>query len=316
MKFAKLFKPLSSGCGNVDGNRFDKSSRIYTFALIAVMLIWAGSFIFIKVALRDIGPFNLAFYRYLVASPIMAVVMIAESRGLPKISVKDLPAFMVLALSGVTLLYAVQFVALEYTTATNSSILINTSVIFIAIMSFLFLGEKFSRLKVFGMIISFAGVTLIISNGTLSLAQLFAERTFIGDVLIVIDGFIWAIYTITGKFLMPKYSPVTVTAVSFILGTVLLLPFAIYEGMASPFSLSKFAVISVMYLGILCSVIAYVVWFKALEKMDATNVAVFVYLVPLFTVMMAVPLLGEKVTIFTVIGGILTMAGVYITESF
>ncbi len=299
----------------MEGGGSEGTSRIYTAALIAVMLIWAGSFIFIKIGLSYTGPFNLAFYRYVVASPVMAILMIAESRGFPAIPVRDIPAFIMLALSGVTLLYAVQFVGLEYTTATNSSILINTSVIFIAIMSFLFLGEKFSKLKVSGLIISFTGVTLIISNGTFSLTQLFAEKTFMGDVLIIIDGFIWALYTITGKSLIPRYSPITVTSISFILGTVLLIPFAVYEGLMNPLMLSMTALFSVFYLGILCSVVAYVVWFKALERMDATRVAVFVYLIPLFTILMAIPLLGEHVTVYTITGGILTMMGVYITES-
>ncbi len=290
-------------------------SRIYTPALIAIMLIWAGSFIFIKVALRNIGPFNLAFYRYLVATPVMLLLMIAENRGFPDLSFKDLPAFIVIALSGVTLLYAVQFIALKFTTATNSSILINTSVLFIAILSYLFFRERFSKLKVLGMIISFTGVYIIISNGTLNVTHLFGEETFFGDVLIVIDGFIWAVYTIAGKSLIPRYSPITVTAVSFILGTVLLVPFALYENLANPFMLNGITLISILYLGILSSVVAYVVWFKALERMDATGVAVFVYLVPLFTVLMAVPLLGERITVYTITGGILTMAGVYITES-
>jgi|Deesub1362A_J573_1020465.scaffolds.fasta_scaffold00018_31 drug/metabolite transporter (DMT)-like permease len=296
----------------------DSSSdnRIYIIALLVVVLIWAGSFIFIKVGLREIGPYNLALYRYLISAPIMLCILWKESGGFPKIDIKDLPIFIVLALTGVTLLYAVQFVAMEYTTATNSSILINTSVIFIAIMSFLFLNEKFTRLKAFGVLISFTGVGLILSNGSLSLTELFGRDTFVGDVLMVLDGFIWAIYTITGKKLIGRYSPNTIIAVSFVIGALLLFPFAIYERLINPFFLSLTSWISILYLAILSSVVAYIVWFRALEVMNATNVAVFVYLIPLFTVVMAIPVLGEKIGIFTVAGGLLIMMGVYLTERF
>ena len=119
---------------------------VCSLLLLVTMLIWAGSFIFIKIGLKELGPYNLAFYRFLLASP--ALILLTHFRGkLKPIDTRDLPAIIVLALTGVTLLYVVQFLALIYTTATNASILINTAVIFVAILSFLYYDEEFTKLK-------------------------------------------------------------------------------------------------------------------------------------------------------------------------
>lgn len=275
------------------------------------MLIWAGSFVFIKISLREIGPFNLAFYRFILASPALLLVVYFRKK-FQLLDAKDIPKILVLAITGVTLLYAVQFVALVYTTATNSSILINSSVIFIAIMS-LFLGERFTKLKAFGICLSFIGVVLIVSNGKL---EFFSSKTFIGDMLIIFDGFLWAIYTILGKSLLEKYNPEVLTAYAFALGSILLVPFAVYEGFSNPITFSTTVWISLLYLALLCSVFAYVMWYSALTAMDATRVAVFVYIVPFFTAIMAFFVLGERLGAFTVLGGILTIAGLYLTERY
>lgn len=273
------------------------------------MFIWAGSFIFIKVGLRELDPYNLAFYRFLIASPLLLAWVIWR-KGFGKINPKDWLYISVLALSGVSLLYAFQFLALEYTTATNAAILINTSAVFVAIWGFM-RGEANAR-KIFGVLISFAGVILIVSKGKM---DFFTSETFFGDVLMIVDGFLWAVYTLLGSKMLLKYDHETLTAYAFALGTVFLIPFAMWSGVANPISVSFETAIALLYLSILCSVFAYVVWYYALSDSDSTSVAVYVYLVPLFTAIFAFYALNEVPDIFTVIGGVITIAGVYITAT-
>jgi len=284
---------------------YHRVADVIYIAVVFTMLIWAGSFIVIKVALEELHPFNLAFYRFLIATPLMLAVCRFR---LPER--QDIPAIAVLALTGVTLLYTAQFVALELTTATNASILINTSAVFVAVMSYFLLGERFTPVKAMGVILAFAGVVLIVSNGL----KFKFSGTTLGDGLMVFDGLLWAAYTILGKRMLEKYSPEVLTAHAFLIGTLLLFPFALFEGIENPSSISSSAFAALLYLSVLCSVFAYVVWYAALKKMDATQVAVFVYLVPLFTAIMAFVLLGERITAFTIAGGIMTMAGVYMVE--
>jgi len=285
--------------------------RVYTLVLLLTMLIWAGSFVFIKICLQEVKPYNLAFYRFAIASPIIIIAVKLRNR-LQIVKIEDIPLIIVLAITGVTLLYAVQFVALTYTTATNSSILINTSVIFIALMS-LFLGEEFTKLKAFGVCLSFIGVIFVVSKGKL---EFFGSKTFVGDVLMIFDGFLWAVYTVLGKGMLEKYNPESLTAYAFAIGSMLLFPLAIYEGLANPLYLSTTTWISLLYLAVLCSVFAYLVWYSALTVMDATKVSVFIYVIPFFTAVMAYLVLGEDIGIFTVLGGILTILGIYFVEKY
>ncbi len=280
--------------------------------LLATMLIWAGSFIFIKIGLEEIGPYNLAFYRFILASPIL-LILAKIREGLKRLNLRDFPKIVILSLTGVTLLYATQFTALMYTTATNASILINTSVIFIALISFI-AGEKFTKLRVLGIVMSFIGVMMIISKG--HPLEFFTTKTIFGDLLMILNGFLWSIYTITGKNLLEKYGPMTLTSYAFVLGSILLYPFAAYEGLKNPFEFSTILLTSIAYLAILCSVFAYVVWYDALQKMDAARVAVFIYLIPLFTAIMAYFALNEKIDVYTAFGGIITMIGIYLTEKY
>lgn len=284
---------------------------VYILALLFTMLVWAGSFVFIKIGLREIEPYNLAFYRFAIASPIIIIAVQLRNR-LQMVKIEDIPLIIVLAITGVTSLYAVQFLALTYTTATNSSILMNTSVIFIALMS-LFLGEKFTKPKTFGVCLSFIGVILVVSNGNL---DFLSSKTFVGDVLMVFDGFLWAVYTVLGKSMLEKYNPESLTAYAFAIGSTLLFPLAIYESLANPLYFSITAWISLLYLAVLCSVFAYLAWYSALTVMDATKVGVFIYVIPFFTAVMAHLVLGEDIGIFTILGGILTILGIYLVERY
>ncbi|WP_202318450.1 DMT family transporter [Archaeoglobus neptunius] len=279
-------------------------------ALLALtMFIWAGSFVFIKIGLRELDPYNLAFYRFLIASPVI-FLWVWLRRGLASVNRRDLVFISILALSGVSLLYAFQFLALKYTTATNASILINTSAIFVAVWGFV--NEGANARRILGVTISFAGVVLLVSRGT---ADFFTSKTFFGDALMIVDGLLWAVYTVLGARMLVRYNHEILTAYTFALGTVYLIPFALWNGFANPFNLHAETVVSILYLSILCSVFAYVVWYYALSNSDSTSVAVYVYLVPLFTAVFAFFALNETPDIFTAIGGTITIVGVYITVS-
>ena len=286
-----------------------KKPYVYNLLLIITMIIWAGSFIFIKIGLRELAPFNLALYRFLLASPI--VFFYVSIRGKFKFPEKvDIPNVILLSLSGVTLLYALQFFALKLTTATNASILINSATLFVVIFAIL-VGERVTLIRTLGIIIAFIGITLVISRGNL---EIFTSRTIYGDLLLIVDGMLWAVYTVIGKKLLSKYDPENLTANVFILGTIFLIPFALWEGIQSPMDLSLTAISSIVYLSVLCSVFGYIVWYYVLEKRESSIVAAYVYLIPLFTAIMAYYILHEEITILTAIGGALTITGILFAE--
>ena len=277
--------------------------------LLLLMVIWAGSFPFIKFGLRELDPINLVFWRFLIATPPLFIyTLIKHGKKMVDFKLKEWVILLFLALSGVSLLYIVQFMALKHTTAINGSILINVSAIFIALMSYLLLKEKINARKFMGVAIGFAGIVIVISNGQI---QFFNSSTFFGDILMVIDGFIWACYTIAGKNIIERKNVEIVTSWAFMFGILTLIPFLIFQFRIPTQTITW---ISILYMGLLCSVFGYLLWYFALERETATNVAIYIYLIPIFTVIIAYYTLNETITILKAIGGALTIVGVYLVE--
>lgn len=280
--------------------------------LITLVLIWSGSWIAIKWGLTEIPPYSLAFFRFLISCPvIVAITYHIEGRDSLKINRKDIIPFSILGILGVTLFHSIQVLALEYTTAVNSSILVNFNVPFIAIFAMIFLKESLTRKTVMGIFVSFIGAVIIVINGSLSGFQ----SINIGDILIISAGIFWAAYSIAGKKTMMRKSPLSITSFSFLFGTIFLFPLAFFESRFSFIGgVTELGLGSVLYLSLLCSVFAYICWNSSMKVEKSSKVAMFLYLVPLTTSIMAWFLLGEVITIYTVIGGALVIFGVYLAE--
>ncbi len=285
---------------------------LVSFILVLVSFVWAGSFIVVKVATEEISPIDLGFLRFLVATPIMFLVLLIRRKDIliPK---KELPSLAILGLTGVTLLYLFQFVGIKYTNASTSAVLINTNVIFIAILSALFLKETFGRKKISGISLSFLGVIVIIFSNTSLEIFSSGDMFFIGCVLILLSAFCWAIYSIVGKRLLKTYDMFTVTAYAFALGTLFYIPFVISDIITTLQTVTIGAWMAVLYLALACSVFGYIGWYYALKKTEASKAAVFLNLIPLFAITMSL-FLGEVITVFFLFGATLIIFGVYITQ--
>ncbi len=272
-----------------------------------VALIWGGSFIAVKIGVESISPVTLAFFRFAVASPLMLLIL-AGKRKLIRVSPNKIPWLIVLALTGVTLLYILQFTGIKYTSVTNSALLINTNVLFIAIFSWIFLKETFSYRKLMGVLLAFTGAIFVISKGSLSISP-----SMKGDMLILLSAICWAVYSIVGKKLLEKYDALSLTTYAFVIGTFLFIPFVYHDLWSIKITIKEWAVI--LYLALPCSVFAYVAWYYALKRADATEVAIFLNLIPLFTMFLAHLVLKERITIFTLIGASFIIYGIYVTLS-
>jgi drug/metabolite transporter (DMT)-like permease len=280
--------------------------------LILISLVWAGSFIVVRMTYKEISPINLGFLRFLLATPIMFIILILK-RQKTRINIKDIIPLSILGLTGVTFLYIFQFIGISYTTASTSAVLINSNVIFIAILSSIFLKEFFTVKKIIGTLISFFGAILVIF-AQISNENLMINVTFIfGCILIILSALSWAIYSIIGKILLYKYSPLTITTYAFALGTIYYLPFISTDIVNVVKEISVNGWIAIIYLGVICSVFGYLAWYHVLLKNEAIKSAVFLNFIPLFTILLAL-ILGEVPTVVFIFGAILIIYGVYLTQ--
>ena len=280
--------------------------------LAFVSLVWAGSFVAVRMTVKEISPVDLGFLRFLVATPFMVLILFLSKKE-TRLPAKELLSLSVLGLTGVTLLYIFQFIGIEYTTASTSAVLINTNVIFIVLLSATFLKEKFPLRKSAGIALSFVGVLVVIFAQMTNESIAFSNVFLIGCIFIILSAFCWAIYSIVGKRLLDKYDPFTVTTYAFVLGTIFFLPVVLPDITDVIQGVSFNGWMAILYLALICSVFGYVAWYYALSRIEAGRAAVFLNLIPLFTIVISF-FTGEIPTFIFLIGAILIIYGVYLTQ--
>jgi drug/metabolite transporter (DMT)-like permease len=154
----------------------------------------------------------------------------------------------------------------------------------------------------------------IILFATVPLEQFsFSNMFLLGSLFVLLSALCWAVYSIVGKTLLRTYDEITIITYAFIIGTLLYIPVVAPTITTTIHTMSFAAWGSVLYLALFCSIFAYLGWYYALKRIEAAKAAVFLNLIPLFTMIMAV-LLGYQLTIGFIIGAMLIIGGVYLTQ--
>jgi drug/metabolite transporter (DMT)-like permease len=275
------------------------------------MAVWGGSFVASKLGLDGMYPIELATLRFAIATPLLLLMTVAFIgwKSL-KIDRKHLFVLFALAMTGITLQYTVQLIAMTYTSITNTVLLINMGTFFVLIPSAPFLKVRFTADNIFGVVIAFVGAALIITNGSLGLTT-----NAIGDSLVIVSAILWAIYVLIGNRLAGKVSVLTQLNYIFIFGFLGLLPFYAITPRHDLASLPLMSWGSPLYLAIFCSIIAYFFFNDAIIKIGPSQTAIYQCFEPMFGIIFAILLLSEPLTIFIGIGALLIVAGIAMADN-
>lgn len=277
-------------------------------ALIAVVF-WGISFVATKAALSEISPVTLIFSRFAIA----AVVLLAIVREWPPRSAW--PALALMGFVGIFVHQTLQAYALTMTSATNTGWLIGLTPIWSAILSGIALRERFGPLKIAGLVGGFAGALLVVTRGNFS-ASVFSSPSTIGDLMILISTFNWAIYSVLGHGTLRTLGPRRATSGAMLLGAAMLLPLFVYQrGWRELPRLTTTGWSALLFLALGCSAMGYLFWYGALERIEVSRVASLLYLEPLVTFAAAAFLLGERVSGIVVAGGLLVLVSVVVAQS-
>lgn len=281
-------------------------------ALVAVVL-WGLSFVATRIVLRELPPVPLVFARFGLGAALLAGVLAARGRPLvpPR---REWPALAWLGFVGIFVHQLLQSHALTLTTAVRTGWLIGVVPIWSALLAALFLRERFGAAKVAGLALGFAGAMLVVTRGRVAGGLLALPGTR-GDLLILASTVNWAVYTVLSRGPLARLGSLRATAGSMFLGWLMLgalmLDPAAWRGYAA---LSPAGWGALLFLGLGPAGLGYLLWFGALERIETSRVAAFLYLEPLVTLAAAVALLGEEVGLATVAGGLLVLAGVALVQ--
>jgi drug/metabolite transporter (DMT)-like permease len=287
------------------------TSKSFRYLLILLAIIfWGTSFVATKTVLQEIKPVTIIILRLLLASALLTIIALSTKRKF-SINLKSHGWIFILALVAVFHLW-IQVTGLQYTTAANTGWIIGTAPVFMATLGFVFYKEKITLLQFAGILVALTGLLLLIGKGDITNIGLIENK---GDLLVLGSAFTWGVYSMVNKKISLSYSPLMTILYLFLMMAVIIIPFNLNtETINSVINLSLISWMWILFLGIFCSGVAYVIWAQALRDMESAKVGAFLYFEPLVTVIVAWIYLNEEITLLMILSGVLITAGVFIVN--
>jgi drug/metabolite transporter (DMT)-like permease len=278
---------------------------------LLTIIIWGTTFISTKILLADFQPVEILFFRFVMGFIALLLVCPHRLRGTTK---NQEYTFVAAGLCGICMYYLLENIALTYTLASNVGVIISVAPFFTAILGHVFLkeDEKLGIGFFIGFVVAMTGIFLISFNGSK------LELNPMGDLLALSAAFIWACYSVlTKKISGFGYHTILTTRRVFFYGIVFMIPTLFLFDFQMDFS--RFAnpvyLLNIIYLGLGASALCFVTWNFAVRVLGAVKTSVYIYMVPVITVATSVTILHEKITPMAGIGTILTLAGLFLSES-
>jgi drug/metabolite transporter (DMT)-like permease len=280
--------------------------------LILTMALWAGNHILGRWAAGVIPPMTLAFLRWSLAAVLMLPFAYSAIRADWPIVRQTWPRILLLGFMGSGIYNTLQYIALTGTTATNASILNSWGPILIVLAGATLYRDKLRPIQLSGMAVSLVGVAIIILHGEFArFATLSFNR---GDLVMLFATGVWALYT-TLLRTRPPISTLSFVGLTYAFAGVVNLPLAAWEyAHGQTMAITPSTIAAVLYAGVLASLVAYLLYARSVEIIGANRTGVFIHLIPLFTSVMAIVLLGEQPALYHAAGFALILSGVFITQ--
>lgn len=287
----------------------NKSTAGHLSALLTIV-IWGTTFISTKILLVDFKPVEILFFRFVMG--LLALLAVYPHR-LKKTTFRQEITFAAAGLCGICLYYLLENIALTFTLASNVGVIISVAPFFTAILSHIALKEEKPHAKFFiGFAVAMAGIFLISFNGSKM------QLNPVGDFLALLAAVIWACYSVlTKKISGYGYNTILTTRRIFFYGILFMIPSLLLFDFK--LELTRFAnavyLFNIIYLGLGASALCFVTWNFAVKVLGAVKTSVYIYMVPVITVVTSVLILHEKITVLSGIGSLLTLAGLFLSES-
>lgn len=291
-------------------NNMENSKSAGHMAALFTIIIWGTTFISTKVLLTDFKPVEILYFRFVMG--FIALLLVCPHR-IKRVGRKQEMTFVLAGLCGICLYYLLENVALTYTMASNVGVIISVAPFFTAILSRLFLkSEGKLRANFFiGFVVAMIGVALISFNGSRM------EMNPVGDILAVLAAFVWACYSIlTRKISSFGYPVILTTRRTFFYGILFMIPALFLFDFE--IDLERFGdmvhLLNILYLGLGASALCFVTWNLAVKVLGAVKTSIYIYMVPVITVVTSVLILKETVMSVSVMGTILAVVGLFLSE--
>lgn len=280
---------------------------VYMISAIAGISLWSTSFVVTKIAYATFPPLTLGACRFLVALIALAALA-ALHKGFVRPSRKDAVRLSLSGLLGITMYMAMENIGVKMTSASNAAMIIASYPAITLLLERIVYKTAISAIKWLGIGMAIAGVYIVTTSGPASEV----ENVFWGNIILIATGVVWAAYNFVTRSVVSKYPAKTVSFYQTFAGTVAFLPLALLET-REWMLLTATTLASLLYLGLFCSVAAYLLYNHSLRRLSAGTAVTLMNFVPVFGVALSVLVLDERLHAMQVVGGIIVIAGVFIS---
>jgi drug/metabolite transporter (DMT)-like permease len=281
------------------------------FLIILQQLIASGTHLFAKSVTHDVPAPVVLFFRAMSVCVLYFIYTMYKRKDLPKFQKEDWKKLLILGLVNIPINQFLFLKSMEYTSAPNVALAYALTPAFVYLMQVYSGKEKMSAYSSVGIFVAVLGTCLILFEKGVN----FSSRGFIGDIMALMASFSWAYYTIKGKEFTHKYGALYATGLTMFAGFALYIPIFYFLPVHIDFaSISTNNWLQIAYLGLITSGVGYGIWYYALKKIDASKVSVFNNLQPVLTTVFSVLLFHQSISHIFVIGGLLILFGVFITQ--
>ncbi len=281
-------------------------------AFIAAILFGA-SVVAVRVAVQDIPPLSLAILRFGQGGLLLLLLLLIWAQDLLRIGWRDIPYLVLLGVIFFTIFPVTFNASLRLTQASRGALMLATMPLWSVLLARAAKRERLSARQMCGVLLTFAGVGVVLAERGLTFAG--ASGSLTGDGLMLVTALCGAVYGVLAKRMLNRYHALTVTAYAMIFGTLLLVPAALLEDPSSAIARMRTdTVLLVLFLGIFGGAMGYFLWTFALTHLSPTQVAVYVNLNPMIATLLGATLLAERLSGIFVAGFAAVLAGVLLVN--
>lgn len=283
-------------------------------ALVAV-LIWGASFVTTKIIVEQMDPLVLVPLRTSGGALLLFVLLKRRGQWTALARGRLLAQIALLGFVGVAVHLSIQAVGLSMTTASNTGWMVSLTPVFIALLAWRFLGERFTRMQGAGFLIAMSGALLIVVSqaGTLNILGL---PSTLGDALAFSSAITWAIFSVLSKRVLAHRQPAVIMVQVMAAGGLMTLPlFFVRAGWDELALLDTAGWLALAFTVLFVSALAYLFWYDALSTLSASQVGAYLYIEPLVTVVLAAALVNEPFRPLALLGGGCILSGVWLVST-
>ena len=292
-----------------------RRSPFFPYALLAIaVLLWAGNWVFARALRFDAPPVALAFWRWLIALVILAPLAYAPVRQQWRVVLRSWRVLCLLALLATVFQHIPVYIGLRDTTATNGALLNSATPIMIFVLSRVLVGERWSARQALGVTISLGGVIAIVARGELTVLASLQLNS--GDLWVLFATLSWAVYTVCLRWRPTELDPLAMLWTLALIGVAAMSPLYAWElASGRTLQMTPSALAGIAYMGVFATVVAYVFWNRAVQQVGPNRAGPFMYLMLVYTPLLAMVFLDERLELYHFIGCALILGGIYLTAS-